>query len=542
MRSTDLEELEMKIMCTKFNVLLVTALMTSSAYGVPGDVWDLQGDFSELSNPSTVTQPSGDSASWLFTHERVPLLGPVVDNFPSEMPGNFGWTINGGSLAISMTLFEESSAAAGVGTNWLAGEVGGHSSTSFGVGTTWTSIDGGRFQVDFSAFLARGVPNQTQQLRLSSPNGGLETFVIDQFANISSANAVSDTRTFTLFPNESLSLEMKGSDWFGMTMHITELIQVEVDFVWNADGLGDWNSATSWLPAGGPPGSAGSPQNANHTVVFGGNITGRTNVSVNDDVTLNRIEFDNATHSYAVSGLASVNLVSSTVIPTADPTIDVTGTHQFQAIVNLFNDTTVNVSSNSTLSFNNELALNGQVLTKTGAGTMAINNALSSGGGTVNCNEGTCSGSGTIGGDLNNNGGTISPGNSPGVMAVTGDFSQSAESSLLIELGGTAAGTEHDMFRVDGEAALDGTLEVRLVDGFLPSLGDRFDILEFSSSTGQFNEILMPDLAGSLAWEASSLLLGGSISVVPEPTTCGLFWIGIVSIGLRKRWRLCVRS
>lgn len=73
-----------------------------------------------------------------------------------------------------------------------------------------------------------------------------------------------------------------------------------------------------------------------------------------------------------------------------------------------------------------------------------------------------------VGGDVNNGGGTISPENSPGVMEIEGEFTQGEDGSLLIELGGTTAGDEHDVLRVDGEASLDGTLEVSLVDGYVP--------------------------------------------------------------------------
>ena len=64
----------------------------------------------------------------------------------------------------------------------------------------------------------------------------------------------------------------------------------------------------------------------------------------------------------------------------------------------------------------------GNTLTKTGVGTLAINNNVLTGGGTVNCEQGTCSGTGTIGGDLNNGGGTISPGNSSRVLTVNGNL------------------------------------------------------------------------------------------------------------------------
>lgn len=87
------------------------------------------------------------------------------------------------------------------------------------------------------------------------------------------------------------------------------------------------------------------------------------------------------------------------------------GNHEFQVVTNLENDTTAHVASGSLLSFNNALNLNGNTLTKTGAGEMAIRNDLVAGGGTVSILEGTVSGNGTVGGNVMNDRGIISPGN-----------------------------------------------------------------------------------------------------------------------------------
>ena len=182
-------------------------------------------------------------------------------------------------------------------------------------------------------------------------------------------------------------------------------------FTWAADGLGDWSQSGSWSPSGGPPGSA------SHTAAFAGSITGPTTAVTNGAVTVNRVVFNNTNHSFVVAGFGSVNLAVSTSETPENPSIAAQGSHEFQAIVNLHNDTLVDIASGSTLEFNNRLFLNGNVLTKTGAGELAVNNILSSDDGVLNCEEGVCSGSGTIGGDLNNVGGTISPGTSPGLAA-----------------------------------------------------------------------------------------------------------------------------
>ena len=148
-----------------------------------------------------------------------------------------------------------------------------------------------------------------------------------------------------------------------------------------------------------------------------------------------------------------------------------TGTHQFQAVVNLLADTTMNVASGSTLSFNNALNLTGNTLIKTGDGTVAINNQLTTAGGNVDVQQGTISGNGTIGGDVTNSGGTTSPGNSPGMLTIDGNYNQGSGGTLAIEIGGTQAGAEYDVLQVLGDASLAGTLSVSLIDGFYARWG-----------------------------------------------------------------------
>jgi len=285
-------------------------------------------------------------------------------------------------------------------------------------------------------------------------------------------------------------------------------------FTWVTDELGKWTDRNNWTPAGGPP---NSPE---QTAVFGSDpaITGPTIVAVTSPVTVNRIEFNNGAHSYTIAGFEGVTLTQNTTTSEI-PRIDVfAGDHQFQAEVTISNDTTVEVVDASSLTFNNALNLGGRTLLKTGEGTISINNVLNSGGGTVECLQGTCSGSGRIGGNLDNSGGTVSPGNSPGVMEVAGDFTQHEDGTLLIELAGTASGTEHDLLSVGGTAHLEGRLEVSLLEGFRPEDGDSFDILNFRVLSGEFDDISLPKLAAGLVWDTSSLHGDGSLAVVPEPS------------------------
>ena len=178
------------------------------------------------------------------------------------------------------------------------------------------------------------------------------------------------------------------------------------EFHWKEDVSGDWTSAGNWSELGG------SPNSVNDRAIFGDVIGSAQTVFTNVAVTVHSIQFDNP-NTYVVGGAGSVNLAANTV-----SSISVTqGEHQFQAIVNLQTDTTVDVNSGSTLIFNNALDLMGNTLTKTGNGEIAVRNDLTMGGGTIDVQQGMVTGNGTIGGDVINDGGTISPGNS-GTLSV----------------------------------------------------------------------------------------------------------------------------
>jgi Tol biopolymer transport system component len=106
----------------------------------------------------------------------------------------------------------------------------------------------------------------------------------------------------------------------------------------------------------------------------------------------------------------------------------------------------------------------------------------------------------------------VTPGASPAVAEFGGNVSLGANADLVIELGGLAIGSEHDALDVTGLLSLDGTLEVSLISGFSPTLGDSFDILDWGTLDGEFSELHLPTLAG-LSWNTSQLYTTGVLSL-----------------------------
>ena len=91
------------------------------------------------------------------------------------------------------------------------------------------------------------------------------------------------------------------------------------------------------------------------------------------------------------------------------------------------------IASGETLTLNNALDLGGNTLTKSGAGELSIRNDFITGGGTINLVQGILSGNGTVTGDVDNNGGTISPGNNP--AAANGEAVPEPSTLALLVLG-----------------------------------------------------------------------------------------------------------
>jgi Tol biopolymer transport system component len=121
---------------------------------------------------------------------------------------------------------------------------------------------------------------------------------------------------------------------------------------------------------------------------------------------------------------------------------------------------------------------------------------------------GKLAGTGTVIGQVTS-AGRISPGQSPGILTIDGNYTQTTTGTLTIELGGLESGSEHDQLVVFGNASLDGTLEVALVDGFMPQAGDQFQILGYDQRVGNFAVI-------------SGLDLGNGLVLVPTYTAVGL--------------------
>jgi len=129
--------------------------------------------------------------------------------------------------------------------------------------------------------------------------------------------------------------------------------------------------------------------------------------------------------------------------------------------------------------------------------------------------------------------GTIAPGHSAGTLSFSGDLTLRDSSVLNMELGGTNSGAYDQVF-VGGILRIGGLLNVTLTNGYTGSIGDTFDLFNFSSETGTFSQTNLPTLSPGMEWNTSKLYTLGDIQIVPEPGVSALLALGLAALASRR--------
>ncbi|HMO84254.1 MAG TPA: hypothetical protein PKC18_04950, partial [Lacipirellulaceae bacterium] len=146
-----------------------------------------------------------------------------------------------------------------------------------------------------------------------------------------------------------------------------------------------------------------------------------------------------------------------------------------------------------------------------GAGTLAVRD-----GGTVAASglvigsHGTLRGAGGVVQNHVTNHNLVLAEASPNPFQVNGQLTQNTNGRIRIEIGSP---TDFGRLSVEGALILTGTLEVVLVNGYLPAPGTQFDILDWGTRLGTFAAVQLP-----IGWDASQLYSTGVITAVnPHP-------------------------
>lgn len=155
-----------------------------------------------------------------------------------------------------------------------------------------------------------------------------------------------------------------------------------------------------------------------------------------------------------------------------------------------------------------------------------------------------------VGGLTAGPGSQVSAGDSPGRLLISsGNYHQAGLATMLVEIGGTtqgAAASGYDWIEVAGAAEFgDGAIiDVHLVNGFVPELGDRFDILTAAGGIAELAgvEFRFGNAEIVYEWSAAVVSLGGGVealrlSVVPEPSAAVMLLLGAAGLMAAVRRR-----
>jgi hypothetical protein len=120
--------------------------------------------------------------------------------------------------------------------------------------------------------------------------------------------------------------------------------------------------------------------------------------------------------------------------------------------------------------------------------------------------------------------GMLSPGNSPGILTVTGNLTQQSTATLSVDIDGAEAGTgagKHDQVQVSNTFTADGALVARLrgitgaaTNTFIPSIGQSFEVVKANSVQGIFASYTAP---------TTGLAAGTRLDVGYTPTSVLLY-------------------
>ena len=173
-----------------------------------------------------------------------------------------------------------------------------------------------------------------------------------------------------------------------------------------------------------------------------------------------------------------------------------------------------------------------------GNGSLTIDTSLTSAGNvTVGNASQVAVGTLVVDGSFTQTGGDTT---ADGSLTVTGGYDEGAAGTLIFDL--NAASVRNDTFTVDGNATLNGILDINLVNGYMPTLTGRplLTLLTFGSLSGDFSSLELSingvrtssfgnNLTLTEIKTATSIEL--EVAPIPEPSTWLLLALGLAAFG-----------
>ena len=104
----------------------------------------------------------------------------------------------------------------------------------------------------------------------------------------------------------------------------------------------------------------------------------------------------------------------------------------------------------------------------------------------------------------------------PGTLTVSGSYTQQSTGILNISVGGTAAGQFGDL-AVSNGVSLGGTLSIKLINGFVPAIGNSFTIVTGSAVSNQFATVKGASINASEHFQVNYSGTAVTLTVVSGP-------------------------
>jgi hypothetical protein len=258
----------------------------------------------------------------------------------------------------------------------------------------------------------------------------------------------------------------------------------------------------------------------NRAVAGGGTIIAGGSLVIGNNVTPTGFAFNGTlnvgTHQVVLDDADAAQLGTSTTLDAGGRLISFNG-------ITLANGRTLTVNAGASASISGNFINNGTATGPTLAGQLLTfsNNV---------------SGTGSIGGQVRFSGG-LSPGNNGPAAITLNSFTFAETTTLSLEIGGLAAGTQYDRLNFPGTGVLDGVLSVTLTGGFQPVQGNTFTLLDGGTLSGAFDTINLPGLSPGLAWDYVQTASDATLIVIPEPSAALLLVGGAMVFGARRKRR-----
>ncbi|NDD67645.1 hypothetical protein EBZ35_08395, partial [bacterium] len=93
-----------------------------------------------------------------------------------------------------------------------------------------------------------------------------------------------------------------------------------------------------------------------------------------------------------------------------------------------------------------------------------------------------------------------------------------AGSTLNLQLGGNLSGVNMARLVVSDQLTVSGSLQLSFANGFTPTIGDKFDLIDFSSLSGQFSTVNIVGLPNGFSVDMSGMMRDGSLVFTAKDT------------------------